>query len=57
MSGTIPTVIEADRRQIFLEDVNHSFAKLRDDETAWAQEQAERREWDATLSDGLKDGM
>ena len=57
MSGTIPTVIEADRRQIFLEDVNHSLAKLRDDETAWAQEQAERREWDATLSDGLKDGM
>jgi hypothetical protein len=47
--------IEAYRRQKFLEEVNRSFAKLRGDEKAWAQEQAERREWDATLADGLED--
>ena len=56
MPETLDKAIEAYRRQKFLEDVNHSFAKLRDDETAWAQEQAERHEWDVTLADGLEDG-
>lgn len=47
--------IEAYRRQRFLLAANAAYARLRDDPVAWAQEQAERGEWDATLADGLQD--
>jgi hypothetical protein len=33
--------------------VNAAYAALRDDPRAWADVEAERREWDATLADGL----
>jgi hypothetical protein len=37
----------------FWEAVNEGYAALRADETEWAEVEKERREWDATLMDGL----
>ncbi|HLJ80615.1 MAG TPA: hypothetical protein VKT52_03945 [Ktedonobacterales bacterium] len=46
---------EEERRRRFLEGANEEFACLRADPAAWAQEIAERQEWDTTLLDGLTD--
>ena len=45
--------LEAYRRKIFLEQMNAGYAALRADPQAWAEELAERKQWDATLLDGL----
>ncbi len=45
--------IEDYRRKVFLDAVNAGYAALRADPQAWADEQAERAAWDATLMDGL----
>jgi hypothetical protein len=57
-SGT--SVTEALERAIreqyhrrFWEAVNAGYAALRADRAAWAEVEAERKEWDATLLDGL----
>ena len=39
-------------RELFLERLNEGFARLRSDQKAWEQEQAERADWDQTLTDG-----
>ena len=44
---------EERRRQEFLENLAADFAALRQDEAAWAEELAERSEWEVTLADGL----
>ncbi len=59
METTLPEVLdkaisEFERRQ-FLEGVAADFARLRADPVAWEEELAERREWDCTLMDGLRD--
>lgn len=46
--------IEVYRRQVFDEKVNASFAAARADAAGWAEEQAERDAWDATLADGFE---
>ena len=53
MLALIDEAVEALRRQRFLEQVNAAYAKVRDDPDAWEELDAERREWDATLADGL----
>lgn len=53
MTEVLDKAIEAYRRQRFLEGLNADFAALRSDPAAWADEDAERRAWDATLADGL----
>jgi hypothetical protein len=55
MQAVVIQAVEAYRRQRILEQANAAFAALRQDPAAWAQEQAERAEWDATLGDGLED--
>ena len=45
--------VEAYRRTVFLEQLNGDFAALQSDPVAWAEEQAERRQWEQTLGDGL----
>ena len=47
--------IEAYRRRIFLEQANQAYALLKQDTDRWAEELAERKAWDITLSDDLKD--
>jgi len=47
--------IEAYRRHVFLEQANQAYAAFRQDADRWAEELAERRAWDATSSDDLKE--
>jgi len=53
MLSLIDEAVEALRRQRFLEQVNAAYATLRNDPHAWEEIEAERREWDATLADGI----
>ncbi len=55
MPRVLEEAIEAYLRQTLLDDANRAFARLRADRKGWADEQAERAEWDATLADGLGD--
>lgn len=45
--------LDAYRRQVFFDRLNAGYAELRADPEAWAEHLAERKEWDATLMDGL----
>lgn len=42
------------RRQKLLEETNAAYAALQADPEAWAEVEAERQAWDATLDDGLE---
>ena len=53
MQSILETAVEEYRRRHFLERVNDAYAALRADAGAWAEIEAERREWDPTLGDGL----
>ena len=53
MAALLDEAVEALRRQRFLEQVNAAYAALRSDARAWDAIEQERREWDATLPDGL----
>ena len=53
MLALLDEAVEALRRQRFLEQLNAAYAELRADPRAWKAIEAERREWDATLTDGL----
>jgi predicted transcriptional regulator len=55
MPNLLEKAVEAYRRQQFLEGLADDFAALRADPKAWAEELAERAEWDTTLADGLQD--
>ena len=46
-------VVECHWGQSVLEEANAAFAAMRADAEAWAQELAERGDWDAALGDGL----
>jgi hypothetical protein len=54
MTDVLDKAVEAFRRQRFLENVNASFAALRQDPAAWKSLQQERDAWDVTLADGLE---
>jgi len=53
MQDLVAEAVEGLRRKRFLEDVNAAYASLQRDAKAWATVEAERREWDTTLLDGL----
>ena len=55
MTAVLDEAVEALRRQRFLDECNEAYARLKADPAAWAEEQAERAEWDKTLPDGLED--
>ena len=55
MTEILEKAIEAYREQRFLDGLKADFAALRKNRAAWEEEQAERKEWDATLADGLED--
>ncbi|WP_204106577.1 MULTISPECIES: hypothetical protein [Spirulina sp. CCY15215] len=56
---TIPTILEKAienyRRQMFLMEANQAFTALRNDETLWQEELAERQIWDNAIADGLEE--
>jgi hypothetical protein len=47
--------IEEYRRQRLFDEANAAYLAMRDNEQAWQEELAERRDWDATLADGLNE--
>lgn len=55
----MPTVlrhaVDAYERALFLEGLNRDFAVLKADADAWAEEESERGDWEATLADDLDD--
>ena len=55
LQATLDDAVEAYRRRRLLEEANAAFASLRADAKAWESEEAERRQWDVTASDGLEE--
>ena len=43
------------RRQVFFEEMNAGYADLRADQNAWLEHEAERKQFDSTLADGLNE--
>ena len=54
MQAVLDDAIEHYQRDKFLDEVNASFAILKNDPKAWKEELAERALWDKTLDDGLE---
>jgi hypothetical protein len=54
MTEVLDRVVDAFRRQRFLETLNEDFARLRDDPAAWASDQGERAAWDSSNGDDLE---
>jgi hypothetical protein len=55
MQEILERAIEGYRRERFLEEVNAAYAALRQNSKEWKEMQAERRQWETTLGDGLED--
>jgi hypothetical protein len=53
MTDVLDKALDAYRRKLFFDQLNAGYAALRADPQAWAEEQEERKLWDATLMDGL----
>src|SRR5438445_13789801 len=53
MVDVLDKALDAYRRKLFFEQLNAGYAELRADPEAWAEHLAERKQWDATLMDGL----
>ena len=53
MLALLDEAVESLRRQRFLERLNEAYATLRADPRTWEAIEDERREWEATLPDGL----
>jgi predicted DNA-binding protein len=55
MAAVLEKAIERYRRQKFLEEANASYARLKANPGKWKEETAERKLWDRTNADGMKD--
>jgi hypothetical protein len=53
MQEMLDRAVENERRRLLLERTNAAYSKLRQNKKAWKNWQAELRELDATLSDGI----
>jgi hypothetical protein len=53
MRKSMNNSLERQRRKEFLAACNRAYEALRNDPKAWAEELAERAEWECTLADGL----
>ena len=53
MIEVLDKALDTYRRKLFFDQMNAGYAALRDDPQAWAELEAERKLWDATLMDGL----
>jgi hypothetical protein len=54
MPEVLDAAVEMLRRERLLEETNQAYAALRADAKAWQRELAERKVWDAALSDDLE---
>ena len=55
-TAIIERALESYRRQYLLDKFNQAYDSLKSDPDAWGKELAERKSWDVTLADGLKEG-
>ncbi len=53
MSEVLDDLLEQERRKRFFDELDAAYIELRSDPKKWAEELAERQEWDCTLMDGL----
>jgi hypothetical protein len=53
VQAVLEKAVEEYRRRRFIEDLNASYAELKNDPVAWKAEQEERALLDGTLADGL----
>ena len=53
MQSIVDKAVERYKREVFLENLNQDFKRLRENEAAWASEVEERRLWENTLLDGI----
>jgi len=53
LQQVLDRAIENERRRFFLERANHAYARLRENNTEWRKWQAELRELDHTVADGI----
>ena len=49
----IHEALEVLHREWLLDDINAAFARLKRDDGAWREEQAERTAWEGTAADGV----
>ena len=56
MQAVLEKAVEAYRRTRLFQELDAAYGKLQEDPGAWADVEAERRIWDATLGDGLPEG-
>jgi hypothetical protein len=54
-TAILEKALEEYRRNLFFAQANAAFEKLRADPVAWKEELEERKLWENTLMDGLKD--
>ena len=54
LTEALSRAIEVYRREVFVADLALDFAALREEPGAWAEEVAQRAEWDGTAGDGLQ---
>jgi hypothetical protein len=53
MTDVLDEALSAYGRTVYFERLNAGYAELRASPEAWAEHLAERKQWDATLTDGL----
>lgn len=53
MQDLVAEAVDQLRRRWILHQTNAAYAVIQDDPERWAQELADRAEWDTTLADGL----
>ena len=53
MQGVLEKALDEYQKNQFFNSLDASFAALKSDPQAWAEEQQERRMWESTLMDGL----
>jgi hypothetical protein len=53
MTEVMAKALDEYRRKVFFEQMHSGYAELRADPEAWSEHLTERKEWDATLMDGL----
>lgn len=55
MARLVERAVERLQAEEFFTALDAAYATLRADPAAWAEEEAEREAWEATLGDGLED--
>jgi hypothetical protein len=55
VQAVLDKAIEEYRRQVFFNQADQAYTRLRNDPALWQEELAERRAWDVTLLDGIED--